>query len=132
MDRGGAAVSLGVALALALAGALGTLARYGVAMAMGPGGRLPWPTLVVNVLGAAAIGLVVAVCAARDAGRLRLVLATGFLGGFTTFSSLALESVQLLERRAWGPAAVYVGVTLVAGVAACAAGLWLGHALARS
>ena len=118
---------------MAVAGGLGSLARYAVGGALAPAStRWPWGTLVVNVVGAALIGLVVAVCAARpDGGRERVVLATGFLGGFTTFSSLALETVELLDRRAFATAAAYVVVTLVAGVAACAAGLALGAALRR-
>jgi fluoride exporter len=59
------------------------------------------------------------------------VIATGFLGGFTTFSTLALDTVELLERRAWSLAVAYVAITIAAGVGACAAGLWLGQSLSR-
>jgi len=125
-------VSPGVALGVTVAGGLGSLARYAIATALPTrGARWPWATLTVNVLGALAIGLVVALAAARPDDRARTLIATGFLGGFTTFSTLALESVQLVERRAWGTAAAYVGVTLVVGLAACAAGLWLGTAARR-
>lgn len=122
-----------LALGVALAGGLGSLARYAVGAALAsPTQRWPWGTLAVNLIGAALIGVVVAICAARpDGARLRVYLATGFLGGFTTFSSLALETVTQLQRRAYGSAVAYVAVTVVAGVAACAAGLWLGEALRR-
>ncbi|MBK9030237.1 MAG: CrcB family protein [Myxococcales bacterium] len=121
-------ISPGLAVGVAVAGGLGSLGRYAVASALAPvSGRWPWGTLVVNLVGAALIGLVVAVCASRpDGGRERVVLATGFLGGFTTFSSLALETVELIDRRAWFAVTAYVTVTVVCGVAACAAGLALG------
>lgn len=121
-------MSWGLALAVAGAGGLGSLARYAVGLGLSSSSaRWPWATLTVNLVGALAIGLVFALCA-RDA-RLRLVLATGFLGGFTTFSALALELNTLLERRAYGPAALYLVVTVAGGVAACAAGLTLGRQL---
>lgn len=122
-----------LALGVTVAGGLGSLARYAVGAAVSsPTQRWPWATLLVNLVGAALIGAVVAVCAARpDGARLRVYLATGFLGGFTTFSSLALETVTLLQRRAYLSATGYVAATVVVGVAACAAGLWLGEALRR-
>jgi CrcB protein len=126
-------VSPGVALGVTIAGGLGSLARYALATAFAPRtARWPWATLTVNVLGALAIGVVVALAAARpDSDRVRTIIATGFLGGFTTFSTLALESVQLIERRAWATAAAYVTITVVVGLAACAAGLWLGSVARR-
>lgn len=116
-------MTLGLALGVAAAGGLGSLARYAVAQAMGGGaGRFPWATLAVNVVGAAALGAVVALAAARpDVARWRAVVGVGFLGGFTTFSTFAVETVALLERRAFGLAAAYVAATLIVGVGACAA-----------
>ena len=121
----------GLAVAVAVAGGLGSLARYAVAVGLGPAStRWPWSTLAVNLIGALLIGLVVAVLASRGAdNRWRVVIATGFLGGFTTFSALALDTVTLLERRAWAAVAAYLLVTIVVGVAACAGGLWLGRQL---
>lgn len=115
-------MSPSLAVAIAIAGGLGSLARYAVALSIGGGpGRFPWATLAVNVVGAAALGLVVALAAARpDAARWRAVVGVGFLGGFTTFSTFALETVALLERRAVGLAVGYVAATLIAGLAACA------------
>lgn len=126
-------MSPGVAIGVTVAGGLGSLARYALSLALASrSARWPWATLAVNVVGALAIGVVVALAAARpDSERVRVVVATGFLGGFTTFSTLALESVQLLDRRAWGTAAAYVAITIVVGFAACAAGLWLGAAARR-
>lgn len=118
-------MSPGLALAVALAGGLGSLARWATSLAVGPT-RWPYATVTVNLVGALAIGLVAALCATRDP-RWRIVLATGFLGGFTTFSALALDAVTLIERRAWGGAALYLALTVVGGLAACAGGLWLGR-----
>jgi len=120
-------VTLGWVLVLAALGALGTLARWGVGELLPATSRLPAATLAVNLVGSLAIGIVVGVFASRgDAdARLRVVLTVGLLGGFTTYSSFALDAVQLLERRQIGLALGYVAVTVVAGLGACALGLWL-------
>src|SRR5688572_11770966 len=85
-----------VALGVALAGALGSLARWMIGSLLNRGGT-PWGTLAVNLTGAFAIGVVVAMLEARGLGgtRWRVVITTGFFGGFTTFSALALETVVL-------------------------------------
>ena len=64
-----------------------------------------------------------------DAERLRLLLGVGALGGFTTFSTFSLETVQLLERGRLGAAAAYVLGSALVCVSAAAAGLWLGRRL---
>jgi CrcB protein len=115
---------------IALAGGLGSAARYlvGIGAVRWLGVRFPYGTLAVNVLGSIAIGLVFAIGAARDIdSRTQLILATGFLGGFTTYSAFAYESVMLLERRGSAMFALYVGATLAAGVA----GAWLGLKVGR-
>jgi CrcB protein len=124
-------MTLGNALLVALFGGVGSLARWLLSLCF-VGGRLPWATLVVNLVGALAIGLVMALAAARhqlDASW-RLAITVGLLGGFTTFSSLAFETVTLLERRAWAAAAIYVSLTWLGGLGACALGLWLGRSVA--
>jgi CrcB protein len=112
--------------AVAGAGALGCLLRYWLALLL-PGGTLPWPTLVCNLLGSLAIGLAYALLERHGllAGRWRLVVLTGLLGGFTTYSSFALETVGLLERRALASALGYVALTSAGALACCALGLWL-------
>jgi fluoride exporter len=121
------------ALYIALAGALGSLARYGAGAGLQrlAGTRFPYGTLLVNVVGSFLIGLVMAVFAARGQldSRARLAITIGFLGGFTTYSSFALETVSLIEGRQTAAAALYVGVTLVTGVLACWAGLRAGGGL---
>ncbi len=120
-------------LAVAAGGALGAWLRYQTGRlyvtALGPAtaGAFPWATLTVNVLGSAAMGLLVGWLARHGAAGepWRLLLGVGVLGGFTTFSSFALEFAGFAERGALGLAAGYVAVSLVAGFAALFGGLWL-------
>lgn len=113
-------------MAVALGGALGSVARYGAGLAarqLVPG--WPWGTLFVNVLGSFAIGLLFAWFIARPAPEwVRLGLITGVLGGFTTFSAFSVETLELLRTVGAGSAFAYVALTLAAGLAACALGLW--------
>ncbi len=119
-------------LLIALAGALGTLARYLTGHALAPwSARFPAGTFTINLLGSLAIGFVIALFAVRGEmdSRLRAVLTIGFLGGFTTYSAFAYETVNLIERRAIAIAALYAGGTLVAAGLACALGLMAGRML---
>lgn len=107
-------------------GAVGSLFRYLLANAVqgATGPRFPLGTLVVNVLGSAAIGAVMAIHAARgelDAPR-RIAITAGLLGGFTTFSAFAYDTLALAERGRWLAAGANVLVTVAACLAACAAG----------
>jgi CrcB protein len=112
-------------LVVALGGAVGSLARFGVGELM-PHGRaaLPVGTLLVNVVGALLLGLLVG--SRPDARWLRPFLGTGVLGGFTTFSALALETDHLLDRAPL-VALLYVGLSLLLGVGAAWSGLLLGR-----
>ena len=106
-----------VLAAVALGGVIGATGRWMVGEALpAEPGTWPWATLVVNLLGALAIGF-----AARGVERDSLrwaLLVTGVLGGFTTFSALAVELNDLVEAERTAVAVVYGGVTLAAGVAA--------------
>ena len=111
-------------------GAVGAMARYGLsAQAVRTlGGAWPYGTLIANVLGGLLMGALAAVLAQRsgdEAERWRLLLGVGVLGGFTTFSAFSLEVVQMTERRAWGPAAVYSLGSVVLSVVAVLVGLIL-------
>jgi CrcB protein len=116
---------------IGLAGALGTIARYGVGVCAGRalGTGFPYGTLIVNVLGCFLIALVseLALSTAVISPTLKLTLTTGFMGGFTTYSSFNNETTGLLRERAWAVGLLNVGVTL----GACFLAGLLGLALAR-
>ena len=114
-------------LLVALGGAVGSVARYGVGVAAARwfGPAFPWGTLAVNVIGGLAIG-VLAARVPTDDDNLRLLIGTGLLGGFTTFSAFSLETLRLLEQQP-GLAALYAAASLVLSVGACWMGLQLGR-----
>jgi len=126
-------VSPSVIVAVAAGGAVGAVARYMVTSAVPRllGHGFPWGTLVVNVVGSLLMGLLIDILARRWSAPVeaRVFLVTGCLGAFTTFSTFSLDVVTLYERGALLPAALYVVGSVVAGVAALFAGLWLGRAL---
>lgn len=111
-------------LGIAAAGALGASCRYLVDVAairrVGP----PWGTAAINVLGSFGAGLVAGLAARGLDPQVQLVVATGFLGAFTTFSTWMVQTVGLLEERHVGRAAASL-LSLLAGVVAAAAGLQL-------
>ena len=119
-----------------LGAGLGGALRHGVnlACARAFGAAFPWGTLAVNVAGCFAMGLLAGWLAFRSGAAatqpLRLFVATGVLGGFTTFSAFSLDAVLLWERGAPGLAAGYVGASVAGSIAALVAGLALVRALA--
>ena len=120
------------ALWVAIAGALGSVARYGMGVAGQRllGDRFPWGTLAVNLLGCFAIGAVMVLAEARALDpRIRVAVVGGFLGGFTTYSAFAYETLALAERRSAAAAAAYAGLPIVGGFLACGAGLLLARRL---
>ena len=105
--------------------------NIGVARLMGS--HFPWHTLVINILGSIVMGLLTAWFAERvgAAGHLRLFLATGIMGGFTTFSAFSLDAVLLWERNEHLLAVLYVGGSVAGSIAGLALALWImGKALA--
>jgi CrcB protein len=116
-------------LLVVLGGMLGTLARYGVALALPAPGGWPLPTLAVNLSGAFILGLLLESllrAGADDGARraVRLAAGTGFLGGFTTYSTFALDLNRLLDGGTPGLAFGYAVLTVVAGFLASFAGIW--------
>ena len=110
---------------VAVGGALGALGRYGLSEALPTSpGDLPVATLLTNLSGCLALGLLVG--ARPDAPWLRAFLGTGVLGGFTTFSAFALESDRLLAT-APAVAVLYLVLSTAGGVALAAAGLRLAR-----
>jgi CrcB protein len=112
-----------VAALVALAGAAGVLCRYGIGQALGPGAA-PWSVVAINVAGSFALGLLASAGASADA---RAIAGVGFLGGFTTFSTFSLDVFADLEAGRPGRAAAVVVASVVAGVAAAAAGWAVGR-----
>ena len=117
--------------AVALGAAVGAPCRYLLdALVARRGPRLPWGTVAVNLLGSAAAGLLAGVAASRTVPEPVLaLLATGFLGAFTTASTLAWQVVSLVADGARRDAALLVVVHVVPGVGLAGAGLALGLAL---
>ncbi len=118
---------------LGAAGALGAVVRYLVVEWMAPrwAHRFPLATFLINVSGAFALGLLMAAGGDGTHGlaTTRLILGTGFLGGYTTFSTLSYETDTLARRGHTVHAWVNAAATLAAGVAAAAIGVWVGSAL---
>ena len=118
-------------LQVALGGALGAVLRYltgiGLIRLFGHT-QMPLGVLTVNILGSFVMGLFVVAAAQRGLTHLSPLVATGILGGFTTFSAFSLEAVTLYERGAVGLAAAYVLANVTLSIAA----LFVGMAIARS
>ena len=117
-----------------LGGGLGAALRHGVnraALAMfGP--AVPAGTIIVNVVGSLAMGLLIGILAAVPGGtsqNLRLFVATGVLGGFTTFSAFSLDALTLWERGQSAAAIAYVVGSVALSLAAIAAGFLISRAL---
>lgn len=104
---------------VALGGAIGSVLRYVVAQWIGvrEAPQFPWHTFSINVLGCMLIGVVWALVEKYNCvPALRFFLMTGILGGFTTFSSFGLETIQLIQAKAYLTALGYVIMSNTAGV----------------
>ncbi|OHB26516.1 MAG: camphor resistance protein CrcB [Phenylobacterium sp. RIFCSPHIGHO2_01_FULL_69_31] len=117
-------------LLVAAGGATGAVARYllGVQAMRSLGGGWPYGTFAANILGGLLMGLLAGVLAMRggaDQEKWRLLLGVGVLGGFTTFSAYSLEVALMIERRAYGQAALYSLGSVLLSVLALFAGLLL-------
>jgi fluoride exporter len=125
-------IAMRLALLAALGGAAGSVARYLAVTAAATvfGTDFPWGTFGVNVLGSFAIGAIMATIALHFGGsnELRVLLVTGFLGGFTTFSAFSYELMQLIQRQAYVPAFAYASGSVVISLAA----VFLGFAAIRA
>jgi CrcB protein len=114
-----------VLAAIALGGALGAPARYGVAQLIHAApGTFPWPTFWTNITGSLALGFVLGLLVEHfpPTRYLRPFVATGFLGAYTTYSAFAVETDLLIKDGHAAIGVVYMGASLLAGLGA----VWLG------
>jgi fluoride exporter len=121
-----------ILLAVAIGGAIGSLARYVMAAAVQPPtAQFPWGIFVVNVSGGLLMGVIVELSALKlsISPELRAFLTVGILGGYTTFSTFSLDSAVLIQRGAYATAAAYVVGSAVLPILALFAGLWIVRAL---
>jgi CrcB protein len=117
-------------LFVAVGGAIGAGARHltnaGALRLIGP--NYPWGTMAINIVGSFAMGLFIAFLARRGgSSELRLFVATGVLGGFTTFSAFSLDFATLWERGATLPAFGYALASVIGAIIALFLGLWLAR-----
>lgn len=113
-------------LLVGLGGALGAIARFGAQSWVGSlSNGFPTATFLINILGSAAMGVLIGVLARTTPqyqNEIRLFVAVGLFGGFTTFSSFSLDAITLIERGDILLAAIYI----VGSVLLSLAGLWMG------
>lgn len=116
-----------------IGGALGSMARYWLTLvaARHMGEAFPWGTLIINIVGSFIIGLFVTLTGPGGPyivePNARLFVAVGLCGGFTTFSAFSLQTLVLMQEGEWLYASGYV----LASVALCLLGVWLGYILAQ-
>lgn len=121
---------LGLAL---IGGAFGTAAREAISWVSSPAGDVPWAIFAINILGAFLLGILLdsLVRMGPDDGlrrRMRVLVGTGFMGGFTTYSALAADTASLLDEGHFGVGVAYgLGTVLIGGLAT-----WAGIAMATA
>jgi len=118
-------------LLIAIFGAVGTLARYGLQglVQVRTGGTFPYGTLLVNLTGCFFLGLIAQFTMNRMmiSADWRVAIAVGFFGGYTTFSSFGWETAKMMEDGEWLRASAYVAASVVAGLFLSAAGIRLAN-----
>ena len=116
-------------LSIALGSALGSISRCGIGLALARVEAFPFGTLAANALGSLIIGLAAGFWDSDQRKTpIALFIVTGFCGGFTTFSTFSLETIELMQKNDWPRAAA----NITASVAICLAFTWLGYLLAQS
>ena len=119
-------MNLKLAVFVMMGGAVGSLLRFCLQVAgNAPGSFLPWGTTTANLLGSLAVGVLIPFVQFIPESYRHLIM-VGFLGGFTTMSSFASESVTLATEAEWSRFVMYWLVSAVGCIAAAAIGMWLG------
>lgn len=116
---------------VALGGALGALARFGVGhwVRSLTVSAFPWSTFLINITGSLALGLLYSYTVQRAPSPVvSHFLMIGMLGAYTTFSTFELETWQLVERQMFAAALAYVAASVLVGFAGLCLGIWLGRA----
>ena len=122
-------------ISLALGGMVGTLARYGLGrwVHSWAGTAFPWGTLLINILGSFALGVLARVGESTTLSpEARGMLTVGFCGAFTTFSTFSYETVRLIQDGEAGKAMLYALGSVAVGIAATLAGLNVGRIILRA
>jgi fluoride exporter len=122
-------VFVGAGLGGVLRYGVGLLAARGTGFPFGnlPFGTFPFGTLSVNILGSFLMGLLMGWLLVKPNAPLRLLLTTGVMGGFTTFSAFSYETLKLFMEGEMGLAAGYILLSVVLSLGACAVGFYLGR-----
>ncbi len=113
-----------------LGGLLGSLARYGVSLWIKPGGGFFTSTLAVNLAGSFLIAVIISLAEKKSGwiqNDFRLFLTAGFCGGFTTFSALMLEFMELVRTASYAQAGFYLSASVIGGCLAFLIGFYLIH-----
>jgi len=116
-----------VLLLIFIGGGLGSLCRYGIGQLFPYSGGFPWATFFINLVACFILGLVLGwisrqVPNAALTNNIKWLLATGFCGGFSTFSTFSGETFTLIKEQQWPLAAIYVGLSLFSGLLMLALG----------
>ena len=123
---------------VAIGGALGSMARFWLAstMAVLTGAEFPWGTLLINIVGSFVISFfgMLTGTAPRFAVSYdtRVFVTVGLCGGFTTFSSFSLQTIELLRTGQAGRAGLYIATSVILCLGACALGFWLATILSNN
>jgi CrcB protein len=116
---------------VAIGGAIGSASRYGLTVLIQPriGSGFPGATLLINVSGSLLLGFLMrySLEAVAVSAELRLLLTTGFCGGYTTFSTFSYETARLIEDGDWTRAGWYIALSVIASLAGTFAGFRLAH-----
>lgn len=117
-------------LLVGVGGAAGSMLRYGVGHIVKTSfenAAFPWGTFAINIIGSFIIGILFGLSARSQWMQLTgiYLLSSGFCGGFTTFSTFALENVSLMQKQQSLTALVYTGLSVVVGLVLCRVGIWI-------